>query len=70
MLGERDSVDHAIKIDESVPDELLKRCERPEDVLGAVGPMRDLKTALMQPMPGAELMEHLGYEHGEEPPPL
>jgi putative transposase len=32
--------------------------------------MRDLKKALMQRMLGAELTEHLGYEHGQEPPPV
>ena len=56
------------KIDESVLDELLKGCERPEDLLGDGGLMKDLKKALMQRMLGAELAEHLGYEHGHEPP--
>ena len=32
--------------------------------------MRDLKEALMQRMLGAEPTEHLGYEHGQEPPPV
>ncbi|MEM1383621.1 MAG: transposase, partial [Pseudomonadota bacterium] len=58
----------AKKIDESVLDELLKGCERPEDLLGDGGLMKDLKKALMQRMLGAELTEHLGYEHGHEPP--
>ena len=59
----------AKKIDESVLDELLKGCERPEDLLGEGGLMKDLKKALMQRMLGAELIEHLGYEPGEAPPP-
>jgi hypothetical protein len=58
----------AKKIDENLLDELLKGCERPEDLLGDGGLMKDLKKALMQRMLGAELTEHLGYEHGQEPP--
>ncbi|MFQ8433815.1 IS256 family transposase [Amaricoccus sp. W119] len=34
------------------------------------GLMRDLRKALMQRMLGAELTEHLGYEHGEVAPPV
>jgi transposase-like protein len=58
------------KIDDDVLDELLKGCERPEDLLGDGGLMRELKKALMQRMLGAELTEHLGYEHGAEAPPV
>ncbi|MRX51338.1 IS256 family transposase [Paracoccus sp. S-4012] len=50
-----------------VLDELLKGCERPEDLLGEAGLMTELKRALMQRMLGAELTEHLGYAHGETP---
>jgi transposase-like protein len=60
----------AKKIDESVLDELLKGCARPEDLLGDGGLMTDLKNALMGRMLGAELTEHLGYEHGREAPPV
>ena len=60
----------AKKIDESVLDELLKGCERPGDLLGDGGLMKDLKKALMERMLGAELTEHLGYEHGQEAPPV
>ena len=49
-------------------DELLEGCERPEDPLGDGGLMKELKRALMQRMLGAELTEHLGYEHGAAPP--
>ena len=49
-------------------DKLLEGCERPEDLLGEQGLMVGLKRALMQRMLGAELSEHLGYEHGETPP--
>lgn len=57
-------------INDNVLDELLKGCERPEDLLGEGGLMKDLKKALMQRMLGAELTEHLGYEHGEAAPPV
>ena len=58
------------KINDDILDELLKGCERPEDLLGDGGLMKDLKKALMQRMLGAELTDHLGYEHGEEAPPV
>lgn len=56
-------------IDDGILDELLKGCERPEDLLGADGLMTGLKKALMQRMLGAELTEHLGYAHGGDAPP-
>ena len=47
-------------------DELLSGVERPEDLLGDKGLMKELKVRLMERMPGAELTGHLGYEpHGE-----
>ena len=47
-------------------DELLNGVERPEDLLGDKGLMKELKVRLMERMLGAELTEHLGYEpHGE-----
>ncbi len=58
------------KIDDDLIDELLKGCERPEDLLGDGGLMQGLKRALMQRMLGAELTDHLGYEPGETPPPV
>jgi putative transposase len=70
MLRERAVWTNMRKIDDGLLDELLKGCERPEDLLGDGGLMRDLKAALMQRMLGAELTEHLGYEHGQEPPPV
>ena len=50
-------------------DELLKGCERPKDLLGDGGLMKELKVRLMERMLGAELSAHLGYEAGIEPPP-
>ncbi|PJN93391.1 hypothetical protein CNY89_21125 [Amaricoccus sp. HAR-UPW-R2A-40] len=55
----------AKKIDDAVLDELLRGCERPEDLMADGGLMKELRKALMQRMLGAELTEHLGYEHGE-----
>ena len=49
-------------------DELLKGCERPEDLLGDAGLMKELKIRLMERMLSAELTAHLGYEAGAEPP--
>jgi len=52
-------------ISKKLLDELLKGCERPEDLLGNKGLMKELKVRLMERMLGAELTEHLGYEpHG------
>jgi len=50
-------------------DELLKGCERPEDLLGGAGLMKELKIRLMERMLGAELTAHLGYEEGKGAPP-
>ena len=50
-------------------DELLNGCKRPEDPLGGVGLMKELKVRLMERILGAELTAHLGYEAGAEPPP-
>jgi transposase-like protein len=50
-------------------DELLKGCERPEDLLGDAGLMKELKIRLMKRMLGAELTAHLGYEDGKDAPP-
>ena len=60
----------AKKINDAVLDELLKGCERPEDLMADGGLMKELRKALMQRMLGAELTEHLGYEHGEAAPPM
>ena len=57
-------------IDDEILDELLKGCERPEDLLGGGGLLKEFKTALVQRMLGAELSDHPGYEHGSEAPPV
>ncbi len=56
-------------ISKELLDELLKDVERPEDLLGDAGLMRELKIRLMEQMLGAELTAHLGYEEGKEAPP-
>ena len=56
-------------ISKEILDELLKGVERPEDLLGAAGLMKELKIKLMERMLGAELTAHLGYEEGENAPP-
>ena len=54
-------------LSKEVLDELLSGVERPEDLLGDKGLMKELKVRLMERMLGAELTEHLGYEPGEDP---
>ena len=39
-------------------DELLKGCERPEDLLGDTGLLKELKIRLMERMLSAELTAH------------
>ena len=56
-------------ISKELLDELLKGVERPEDLLGDAGLMKELKVRLMERMLGAELTAHLGYGAGAEPPP-
>ena len=56
-------------ISKEILDELLKGVERPEDLLGDAGLMKELKIKLMERMLGAELTAHLGYEDGESAPP-
>src|SRR6056297_3932032 len=55
-------------ISKELLDELLKGVERPEDLLGDAGLMKELKIKLMERMLGAELTAHLGYEEGKEAP--
>jgi len=56
-------------ISKELLDELLKDCERPEDLLGDAGLMKELRIKLMERMLGAELTAHLGYEDGKDAPP-
>jgi putative transposase len=56
-------------ISKDLLDELREGCERPEDLLGDAGLMKELKIKLMERMLGAELTAHLGYEAGGNAPP-
>jgi transposase-like protein len=49
-------------ISKELLDELLSSVERPKDLLGEKGLMKELKVRLMERMLGAELTKHLGYE--------
>jgi putative transposase len=57
----------AMTISKELLDELLSGVERPEDLLGENGLMKELKVRLMERMLGAELTEHLGHESNGEP---
>ena len=50
-------------------DELLTGVERPEDLPGDAGLLKELKIRLMERMLGGELTAHLGYEEGKAAPP-
>ncbi|MFT9387523.1 IS256 family transposase, partial [Acetobacter sp.] len=50
-------------------DELLTGVERPEDLRGDAGLLKELKVRLMERMLGGELTAHLGYEEGKAAPP-
>ena len=54
-------------ISKDVLDELLSGVERPVDLLGDKGLMKELNVRLMERMLGAELTEHLGYEPDGKP---
>ncbi|SFA39582.1 Transposase, Mutator family [Paracoccus halophilus] len=56
-------------ISKELLDELLNGVERPEDLLGDAGLMKEPKIKLIERMLGAELKTHLGYEDGKEAPP-
>jgi putative transposase len=52
-------------IKEEVLNELLSGYEKPEDLLGEDGLLKQLKKALIERALGAELTVHLGYEKGD-----
>lgn len=49
-------------LNQELLEELLKRVEKPEDLLGPSGLLHQLKGALMQRMLEAEMTDHLGYK--------
>ena len=54
-------------ISKKLLDELLKGCERPEDLLGDAGLMKELKIKLMERMLGAELTAHWAMKTARMP---
>ena len=57
-----------MEISKALLDELLSGVERPEELLGDQGLIKELKVRLMERMLGAELIEHLGYDRMESQP--
>ena len=57
-----------ITISNKILDELLSGVDRPDDLLGDTGLIKELKVRLMERMLGAEMTEHLGYESNAETP--
>ena len=55
-------------ISKELLDELSKGCERPEDLLGNDGLMKELKIKLTERMLGTGLTAHLGCEDGKDAP--
>jgi putative transposase len=53
------------EIRQELLDELLAEYERPEDLTGPDGLLKDLFRRLIETAGGAELAEHLGYEKGD-----
>ncbi len=49
-------------ITDAVLNELLKDYQKPEDLLGQDGPLKQLQKRLLEKAMGAELTVHLGYE--------
>jgi len=50
------------EIRQELLEELLKDYERPEDLTGPDGVLKELFRRLIETAAGAELTEHLGYE--------
>ena len=56
------------RIDPKLVAELLKGYQRPEDLLGPEGLLKQLTKSLVETALGAELTHHLGYAKGEAKP--
>jgi putative transposase len=59
-----------VAIPDEIVDQLLKGYQKPEDLLGPGGLIKQLMGRLISRAMDAELTHHLGYERGEEPPPV
>ena len=53
------------EIPQELLDELLADYERPEDLVGPDGLLKELFGRLVETATGAELTDHLGYEKGD-----
>jgi transposase-like protein len=53
------------EIPQELLDELLADYERPEDLVGPDGLLKELFGRLVETPAGAELTDHLGYEKGD-----
>ena len=51
-----------MEIKKELIDELLKKYQKPEDVIGENGLLKQFTKAVVERAMGAELAEHLGYE--------
>jgi putative transposase len=51
-----------VEIDTKVLDQLLKGCQKPEDIVGEGGLLKQLTKALLERALSGELTHHLGYE--------
>jgi len=54
-----------MEIQKELIDELLKGYQRPEDVVGESGLLKQLTKALLERAMSAELTNHLGYEKSD-----
>ena len=54
-----------MEIKKELIDELLKNYQKPEDVIGENGLLKQLTKALLERAMGAELTHHLGYEKSD-----
>src|SRR5678815_2219435 len=57
-------------IPDEIVDQLLKGYQKPEDLLGPGGLIKQLMGRLISRAMDAEMTHHLGYDRGQEPPDL
>jgi hypothetical protein len=49
-------------IDKKLVDQVLANCEKPEDIIGENGLLKELTKAILERALEAEMTDHLGYE--------
>jgi len=67
-MAKREKGSEQGRIPKEIVDQLLKGYQRPEDLIGPDGLLRELTAALVNRAMEAELSHHLGYEPGERAP--